>query len=357
MPRHRTRSRANRIWAVVIGIVAVILVGAGVALAVRAASKKSAAPVTATTAAPTTAAPVPTVTCPLTGARAPGGSVPARPAVAVKVDNYPEARPWTGVDQADIVFEEPVEGQITRLVAVFQCQTPALVGDVRSARAPDVPIADLLSRPLLVHAGGIAPVLDLLRAADLVDVNLLSDGSLVVHVPGRYAPYNTYVSPAAVWAQNPAATTPPTPVFTYSPAPMGGTPAASVHIPFSSTSNVTWKWDATKGAWALSYSGVPATVSSGTPIETANVVVMTVTVTNGPWVENSQGALEVQAHMTGSGPVTVLRNGQQISGTWNRPSLGASMILTAASGVTIALQPGQTWVEIVPNYVNVTVAP
>jgi len=130
-----------------------------------------------------------------------------------------------------------------------------------------------------------------------------------------------------------------------------------VHIPFSPTSDVTWTWEATPGVWALSYGGIPATVSSGAPVQTANVVVMTVTVTNGPWVENSEGGLEVQAHMTGSGPVTVLRNGQQISGTWSRPSLGTPMTLATASGATIALQPGQTWVEIVPDYVNVTVAP
>ena len=54
-----------------------------------------------------------------------------RPALAFKVDNYPNARPWSGIDKADIVFEEPVEGFITRLVAVFQCQQAPLVGPIR----------------------------------------------------------------------------------------------------------------------------------------------------------------------------------------------------------------------------------
>ena len=63
--------------------------------------------------------------CPLTGAPAPGGAVPARPALAVKIGNYPGDRPSAGLNQADIVFEEPVEGAITRLVAVFQCQGAA----------------------------------------------------------------------------------------------------------------------------------------------------------------------------------------------------------------------------------------
>ena len=80
--------------------------------------------------------------------------MPQRPALAVKVDNYPTARPQSGLDQADIVFEEPVEGRITRFVAVFQCQSPSLVGPIRSARAVDAPILDQLSKPIFVHVGG-----------------------------------------------------------------------------------------------------------------------------------------------------------------------------------------------------------
>src|SRR5581483_4111884 len=78
--------------------------------------------------------------CPLTGRAAPSGKVPQRPALAVKVDNYSAARPQSGLDNADIVFEEPVEGGITRFVAIFQCQNAALVGPIRSARNIDIGI-------------------------------------------------------------------------------------------------------------------------------------------------------------------------------------------------------------------------
>ena len=74
-----------------------------------------------TTTTTTTTAPAPP--CPLTGLPAPNGSVPQRPAMAVKIDNYPAGRPQSGLDKADIVFEEPVEGGITRYAAVFQCRT------------------------------------------------------------------------------------------------------------------------------------------------------------------------------------------------------------------------------------------
>ena len=141
-------------WYVLAGV-AVVLIGVVAAyVATRGdndATTKAAAAVTTVPAAK--GGP----TCPLTGAPAPGGVVPARPALGVKIGNYPGDRPSAGLNQADIVFEEPVEGAITRLLAVFQCTGASLVGDLRSAREPDIGILSQLSNPLFVHAGGIDP--------------------------------------------------------------------------------------------------------------------------------------------------------------------------------------------------------
>jgi hypothetical protein len=282
-----------------------------------------------------------------------GGQVPQRPALAIKVDNYPSARPQSGLDKADIVFEEPVEGGITRLVAVFQCQSANLVGPIRSARAVDAPILDQLSKPLFVHVGGIKPVLSRVSEADLLDENLPANGSVVQNPPGRYAPYDTYVSTAAGWELHPSDTNPPASIFTYSPTTPSGTPVTSVHIPYSQTNDVTWKWDTNIGHWMLYYSGNPATVANSGQIAVPNIVVQTVQITYGPWVE-SQGALEVQSQLTGSGPLRVFRNGLEVTGTWQRSSLDSPTRLVASDGSTIALEPGETWVELVPTSIAVT---
>ena len=92
--------------------------------------------------------------------------------MAVKIDNYPAGRPQSGLDKADIVFEEPVEGGITRYAAVFQCQDAALVGPVRSARNIDIGILGQLGNPLLAHVGGINPVLANIDASPIVNVDL-----------------------------------------------------------------------------------------------------------------------------------------------------------------------------------------
>lgn len=312
---------------------------------------------------PPAASSVTGATCPLTGLPAPGGNVPARPALAVKVDNYPSARPQAALDQADVVFEEPVEGGITRLVAVYQCQSPPLIGPVRSAREPDVAIADELSRPVLVHAGGIQPILNLLNAANLINVDLVfADSSLDIHPPGRYPPYDTYVAASTMWATAPTDTTPPAPLFSYaSTAPTVGRSVASVHIPFSGTNDNRWSWNPSVSRWQLAIGGTTAMTATGpvatgnqVPVTAANVVVLTVHTFTGPWVENSLGAHEVEVVATGSGPAVVLRDGMAISGTWKRPSLNAPPRLVDTQGRPIHLSPGRTWVELVPSTVPVT---
>jgi len=345
---------ASRTWWYVLGGLAVVVVGVVVAVAATGGKKDDAAKLVVTT---TTAAPAPA--CPLTGAPAPGGSVPARPALGIKIGNYPDDRPSSGLNQADVVFEEPVEGAITRLVAVFQCQNAPLVGDVRSARQPDAGILSQFSNPLFVHAGGIDPVIALMQASPLIDKNLYSggNGSAIIQQPGRVAPYSTFVNTTTLWALDPTDTTPPAPIFQYAttlPTGSVGGSGASVHIPFSSTSDVTWQWNAATGTYLRFYSGRPDKLLDGAQTAATDVVVMTVPTATGPWVENSEGGHEVDVTATGSGPVVVMRNGVAITGTWTRPALGQPATLATTTGIPITLQPGNSWVELAPVGIPVT---
>jgi len=353
----RKRSRGSRTPWYLLSSLAVVVAGVVIAVLVTQGNKSTAAKVVATTTVATTPAQI----CPLTGAPAPGGAVPARPALGIKIGNYPGDRPSSGLNQADIVFEEPVEGAITRLVAVFQCQGAALVGDIRSARQPDAGILSQLSNPLFVHAGGINPVIALMQDSPLIDKNLYSggNGSAIIQQPDRVAPYSTFVNTASLWALQTSDTSPPAPIFSYSAALPKGSVAgsgASVHIPFSSSSDVTWQWNRATGTYLRSYSGQPDKLLNGSQTATSNVVVMTVHTATGSWVENSEGGHEVDVTATGSGPLVVLRDGVAITGTWTRPTLTQPATLTSAAGVPITLQPGSSWVELAPVDIPVTPA-
>ncbi len=317
------------------------------------APKPLAAPTTTTTTT-TTTLPVGAL-CPLTDEPAPLGVVPQRPALAVKVDNYMAARPQSGLDAADIVFEEPVEGGITRYVAVFQCQDAVMVGPIRSARNIDIGILGEFGRPLLVSVGGINPVLSNIEASPIIYNDLRVDGSVTQHPPGRYAPYDTYASTSALWGLQPTQHTPPTPVFQYSTLIPSGVPATSVSIAYAG-GNVVWNYDAATKQYLRFFGSTPDVLSDGTQNSAANVIIQVVQVTYGPWLENDLGGLEVQANLyqDASGPAAIFRNGVEVPATWSRSSLGQPTEFISSAGTPIPMQPGRTWVELVPSTVAVT---
>jgi len=337
-----------------------VLASAGVAALGLSACSSPAHHDAAPAPAPTTSTTPPQL-CPLTGLPAPGGTVPKRPAMAVKVDNYPAARPQSGLDKADIVYEEPVEGGITRYAAVFQCQNVALIGPVRSARNVDIGILGQFGSPLLAHVGGINPVIANIDASPIVNVDIGASNSLMIHPAGKEPPDSDYTSTAIVYGTHPTMTTPPQPVFTYSSTvPAGGSPVSTVNIDFSGTSNVTWKWSPTSKTFLRYYNGTtPDLLADGVQDAAANVVVQYVQISYGPWLENSEGGLEVQSDLypNASGTAVVYRNGVAIQGTWHRTTLGSPTQFVNADGVAISMQPGQTWVELVPSSLIATTTP
>jgi hypothetical protein len=299
-------------------------------------------------------------TCPLTDLPAPGGKVPQRPALAVKVDNLPAARPPYGLDSADVVYEQPVEGGITRFIAIYQCRDAPRIQPVRSGRLidPDL-VRQYGTHPLFAYAGAIQPVVAKVDASSLIDVGVNRAPSAYSRDPARQAPHNLVSSTAKLYAAGSAQhapAVPPAPVFRYGPL-ADHVPSAAVHIAYT-VSGVTWTWQPQAGQWSRRYSDTgPATLGGGGQIATANVVVMRVVVYPSAYVEDATGAHENLLVLTGSGPAQVFRNGAVINGNWRRPSLSDQTELVDAAGQSIALTPGQTWIELVPTTVNVTVTP
>ncbi|HVB90970.1 MAG TPA: DUF3048 domain-containing protein [Acidimicrobiales bacterium] len=357
-PAQHVRTRPQAHTRLYLGLGAVAAIGlSGLALSTCTSSPPAHTGARATTT--TKAPPPPPPTCPLTGTAAPAG-VPARPALGVKIDNIPAARPQSGLDKADVVFEEPVEGGITRLVAVFQCQEAPSVGPVRSARNVDIGILGQLGNPLEVHVGGIQPVLANINASPIVNVDLGAYGAIENHPAGRYAPEDTYSTTALMWGTHPTMTTPPPPLFAFSPTAPAGSPVASVHVPFSGYSDVTWKYNAAISAFQRFYNGTaPDMLADGAQTTAANVIVQYVHISYGPWVESGCCSLEVQSDLYpgASGRSEVFRGGVAIPGTWTRSTLGSATRFVNAAGAPINLQPGQTWVELLPDTITATTTP
>lgn len=288
--------------------------------------------------------------------------MPQRPALAVKVENLPQARPQWGLDYADIVFEEPVEGGITRFIAVYQCRDATRIEPVRSARLVDAQILEPLGPVLFAYSGGIQAVLDEVdsQGSLLDDVGADKAGGAYTWDPTRYAPHNLETSTAALYA---AAKTfgydpgPPAPIFTYGRMVPGGTPAAQVelHFPLDVT---TWAWHPGTHLWFRSYSDTGRAMQ-GDNVQTtaANVIVMKVQEYPTQYIEDADGSHENELVLTGSGPAWVFRDGVQFYGKWERPSLSEPASFVEPDGTKIKLSPGVTWEELVPTGEQVTVLP
>ncbi len=347
--------------------VAAVLTSAGLAACGSHAAKLSVPASTTTTSTSTTVAPTTTAApvaarCPLTGEPPAGGTVPQRPALAVKMDNLNAARPQYGLSAADIVYEEPVEGGITRFIVIYQCNNAARVEPIRSGRIIDPEILmQFGAHPLIAYSGGIGAAVAAIDGSSLIDVGVnRAPVTTYWRDPNRYGPHNLASSTAALYAvgsSEHAPKTAPPPVFTFGALPAGAAPAASLHIAYL-YSNLTWAWQPKLGVWVRSYADTgPATMAEGGEIAAANVVVMRVVMYPSPYVEDATGSHENLLVLTGSGPAQVYRNGAVVSGTWVRPNLAQTTEFVDANHQVIPLSPGPTWVELVPTTVAVTATP
>jgi hypothetical protein len=294
--------------------------------------------------------------CPLTGVAPSSGRVPARPALAVKVENLPEARPQSGLSKADIIYEEPVEANITRFIVIYQCLDAGRIEPVRSARLTDPDIVDQFGRPLFAYSGGVPEVVHKVRTSGLIDLGYTTAiASAAYHRDSsRSAPHNLYSSTKELYGSVRNLAGPPEPVFTYSLKPSAGsTRAFTAHLPFSSFSDVYWRYARAKKAYYRWHGTVPHTLSDGTQVSAKNVVVQMVQIRLTDIVDPN-GVRSPEVVATGTGKAYVLRNGRLIQGTWNRPSLRDVTKFLDASGKEILLAPGNTWVELMPNTIPVT---
>ncbi|MGH2718679.1 MAG: DUF3048 domain-containing protein, partial [Actinomycetota bacterium] len=305
--------------------------------------------------------------CPLTGVPSGSSGVPNRPIYAVKVPNDTEqARGHqTGLDSADIVYEEPVEGGITRFIALFQCQNASRIEPVRSARFVDLDVLGQFGKVLFGHAGGINPVLAAVstevKAGEIVDANYSGtpyandyhrDGSLA-------EPDNLYTSTAEIYkTAGTSAGGAPSPLFTFLTsssatvtAEAGAGPGSTVQVPFDqpgSAYNPTWTWNAATGTYLRSYNGTADKLTDGQQNSAANVVIMSVNVYPSQYTEDATGAKENLVTTTGQGTAWVCRDDSCVKGSWSRANTTSPIQYTDSSGATIAFQPGETWVELQP---------
>ena len=334
--------RTGLVLAVVVALALVSCGGSGSKHRASRSPSSSAAPITTTTAAPT---------YPLTGLPATDPAILGRPALIVKIENAPEARPQSGLDATDVVIEERVEGGIVRFMAIFQSRDADPLGPVRSLRSTDPPVVTPIGG-LFAYSGGIKPFIALLHQAPVVDVGVDSFDAAYYRRPGRSAPHNLYSSTARLRQRTPAGAKPPPPLFGYlgpgeAFAPAGVGPVTHLDVSVGVRTFATWDWDPQAGGWRRGTNGTPHVVESGAQLAFTNVILQYVQYRNTGQFDVVREPVD-EAVVVGSGDAIILSQGKVVKGTWTKSSAGDITHYTDAAGQPVRLTPGTTWVMLAP---------
>jgi hypothetical protein len=284
--------------------------------------------------------------------------------IEIVIENSGEARPSTGLQQADMVYEYVSEYQISRMTAIYFNKPPGLVGPVRSCR---------MINPYLVfgYAGyeecsgaSVGTLHYLFGNPDgwpLVP-GVISDfdqGSHFFRVNFKAAPHNLYTDgDRAVTLRNQWAVPPPN----YSLDPPhddidAGQPADAPSIP---QHFVQWQYDDGSKQYLRFDHGTPY-VDDGThqQLHAKNVVILHVGFHDAGWVEDENGgAHSVWYDMLGAGPAEIWSNGKMVHATWHMGQGGAQAyyqnnqpvwFTDNDTGKVVELNSGLTWLHVVGN--------
>ena len=264
-------------------------------------------------------------------------------ALAVKIDNIVYARPQTGLTRADIIYVLPVEGGLSRFLAIFSSHYPPVIGPVRSAREDDLQLLRQLGRPAFAYSGATAALLPYIqRTARIVDL-YAGTASGYYRDYRRVGPYNLYAHTKQLLAQAAGASKARDIGFRFGPPPSGGkvTKSASVSYPAAS---FRFTWSAARGRWLVSMNGAAAVTTDGGRLAPATVVIQHTTVRTSRFLE--YGSPPPFAESVGSGTALVLRNGKAWPVHWSRSAASGGTSFTTASGQPMTFAPGQVMVVL-----------
>lgn len=289
---------------------------------------------------------------PLTGLVAPDELSITKRIVSVKIENSPSARPQSGLDKADVVYETVTEGGITRFNAMFQSQEPDVVGPVRSARPSDLYVVPQY-KALFAHVGGDTTTLNRLRNKRYSDMDEFGNPTPYWRAGDRPAPHNLYMSvprlrAVAIDRRHYAANAIVKP-FSFDKSGRVTTPTVSgVVVPFSPDNKVRWTYDPASRNYLRSINERAHTDrASGKQYAARNVVILWAQ-TNRLRRRDSAGSETFEIVLQGSGRATVLRDGQRVDGTW-RTDGTAPPVFKEPDGKVIRFAPGITWFQVIAN--------
>ncbi|MGH8940403.1 MAG: DUF3048 domain-containing protein, partial [Actinomycetes bacterium] len=289
---------------------------------------------------PTTSSPTPTPTPtpkPPALSLLSGRKLPDRRIYAVKIDNTAKSHPQMGVDHADVVWVEQVEGGATRLAAIYSTRYTRLVGPVRSARITDIELLRQYGAVGLIYSGSQRKLSDNLRRSPLKLMSNDASGRGFFR-SGRPAPYNVIGQFPALRKRGGKVAKPTKAGYEFGAAPKGGRRASHVIVryPFN---RIDAHWYGKERRWLLSMDGAPDRGVDGRRLGPTTFVVQFTQIKRSAY-HDVNGANTPRTVTVGKGKALFFRDHRVYPGTWKRARQAHTTSYTIR-GKKAVFAPGQ----------------
>jgi hypothetical protein len=273
-----------------------------------------------------------------------------RRAVAASIENSPAARPQSGLSEAEIVYEFMLEGGITRFLAIFWPEVPEKIGPIRSARPALVKTAQAYDA-LFLHAGASPHGFALLAVNDILHLDQIYKSQYYWRSSKRSAPHNLYSGeePLKEYLTDLSEKEYPDQFeFLTASVLSDFKKAENISIDYWGSYEVLYEYNSLENSYLrfLNNKDNPHLVESGEQLKAKNIIVQHAITST----KDDEGRQDID--LKSGGKMQLFRDGLVISGSWENND-GQITYLDAA-GDEIEINPGQTWIQVVPNGTEIT---
>ena len=268
--------------------------------------------------------------------------------LVVKIDDTNAAHPQIGVESADVVYVEQVEGGLTRLAAIYTSKLPPLIGPIRSARISDIELLAQFGRVGFAYSGAQSKMRPVIAAANLENLSAeRNPPSIYGKDPDRPGPVDMILKPDLLLERanaNPKIRieTATASVFPFGDAPKGETNTAVAKVKWPSA-KYELRWDSTNEKWLIYFNEKPNMAANGEHLYADTAIIQVVSITPSIYGDKF-GEITPFSKTTGSGKAVMLRDGFSYQISWQRNLETDVTTWMSEDGGVANFKPGRTWI-------------
>ena len=268
--------------------------------------------------------------------------------LVVKIDDTNAAHPQIGVESADVVYVEQVEGGLTRLAAIYTSKLPPLIGPIRSARISDIELLAQFGRVGFAYSGAQSKMRPVIAAANLENLSAeRNPPSIYGKDPDRPGPVDMILNPDLLLERanaNPKIRieTATASVFPFGDEPKGETNTAVAKVKWPSA-KYELRWDSTNEKWLIYFNEKPNMAANGEHLYADTAIIQIVSITPSIYGDKF-GEITPFSKTTGSGKAVMLRDGFSYLIRWQRNLETDVTTWMSEDGGVANFKPGRTWI-------------